>query len=76
MRALLLAWEPGEPPAAFARRVHQDDLVGKATARTVKDYVYAFTCRFLTPTDAPARHLRRLALGGSARQTLNDLIFY
>ncbi|MBI3971805.1 MAG: DUF1819 family protein [Chloroflexi bacterium] len=76
MRALLEAWKPGEPAAEFAKRVQRDDLVGKATARTAKDYVYAFTRRFLTPTDTPARHLRHLVNGGVSRQMVNDLIFH
>lgn len=76
MRALLQAWLPGEAPATFAKRVQRDDLVGKATARTVKDYTLAFTSRFLTPTDAPVRHVRRLLLGTVSRHVVNDLLFY
>jgi hypothetical protein len=74
MRALLAAWQPGEPAATFAERVHRDDLVGKATARTVKDYVYAFTRRFLTPTDQPARHLHHLLAQGVSGQLISDLV--
>jgi hypothetical protein len=71
VRALFDAWQPGETPAEFAKRVQHDDLMGKATARTVKDYVYAFTRRFLTPTDTPARHLQRLstAINSCTRST-------
>jgi hypothetical protein len=76
MRALLTAWRPEETPAEFARRVQRDDLVAKATARTVKDYVSAFRVRFLAPTDAPARHLQRLLEGGAQQQLLTDLVFF
>jgi hypothetical protein len=76
MRALLAAWDPRETPAEFARRVQRDDLVAKATARTVKDYVSAFRVRYLTPTDAPARHLQRLLEDGARQQLLTDLVFY
>ena len=57
-RTLLCAWRPGEPGAEFANRVLREDLLGHATARRVLDIVRVFTLRFLTPTDAPARHLR------------------
>jgi hypothetical protein len=39
-----------------AKRVVREDLLGHATARRVRDIVRVFTLRFLTPTDAPARH--------------------
>ena len=57
-RTLLCAWRPGEPGAEFAKRVLREDILGRATARRVLDIVRVFTLCFLTPTDAPARHLR------------------
>ncbi len=76
IRTLLLAWEPGQPIPAFIERVRRDDVLGKATARTVQDYVRAFAQRFLLPDDRPARHLRRLAAGEAQRQLFSDLVFY
>lgn len=75
-RALLLAWQPGEAITAFGERVLREDVLGRATAHRVKDIVRVFARRFLTPTDAPARCLRRLALGQTPRQVFSDLVFY
>ncbi len=75
MRSLLAAWRADEPPAEFAQRILVEDILAKATARTVRDYVRAFTRRFLVPDDAPARHLQQLLPIGAARQTVTDLIF-
>ena len=75
-RTLLMAWEPCEPLPAFIERVRRDDVLGKATARTVEDYVRAFAQRFAQPPDRPARDLKRLLAGGAARQVVDDLIFY
>lgn len=76
MRALLSAWQPGESAADFRRRAHAEDLLGKATARTVEDYLLAFSRRFLLPSDAAARHLRRILAGSPPRQLFVDLVFY
>jgi hypothetical protein len=75
-RILVQAWHPGEPNNAFAERVLQEDLLGRATARRVLDIVRVFTLRFLTPTDAPVRHLRRLIENNESRQIFNDVVFY
>jgi len=75
-RALLQVWEPGESGAAFAERVLREDVLGRATAHRVLDIVRVFSLRFLTPTDAPARHLRRLMSEGAPRQIFTDLVFY
>jgi bacteriophage exclusion system BrxA-like protein len=75
-RILVQAWHPGEPNAAFAERVLREDLLGRATARRVLDIVRVFTLRFLTPSDVPARHLRRLVVNDASRQIFNDVVFY
>lgn len=75
-RTLLLAWKPGEPANEFAKRVLRDDILGKAAARTVTDYVRAFTRRFLSPTDTAARHLRCLISDTVPRQVFSDVVFY
>ena len=75
-RILVQAWHPGEPNAAFAERVLREDLLGRATARRVLDIVRVFTLRFLTSSDAPARHLRRLVVNDASRQIFNDVVFY
>lgn len=75
-RTLLKAWTPGEDSAAFGERVLRDNMLGRATARRVLDIVRVFTLRFLTPTDAPARHLQALITGDASRQLYSDLIFY
>src|SRR5712692_10164781 len=75
-RMLVQAWRPDEPNAALAERVLREDLLGRATARRVLDIVRVFTLRFLTPSDAPARHLRHLAVNDASRQIFNDVVFY
>jgi hypothetical protein len=75
-RILVQAWHPGEPNDAFAERVLRGDLLGRATARRVLDIVRVFTLRFLSPSDAPARHLRHLVVNDASRQIFNDVVFY
>ncbi len=60
-RALLRAWSPGESAAQLAERVLQEDRLGKATARRVKDLVQrVFTPRYLRPEGPPALYLKPL----------------
>lgn len=75
-RILLQAWRPDEDSAAFSQRVLRDNLLGRVTARRVLDIVRVFTLRFLTPSDAPARHLQILVSGNAPRQLYSDLVFY
>lgn len=75
-RVLLGAWQPGEPSAAFGRRVLQEDLLGRATAFRVQNIVRVFSLRFLRPDATPARHLKQLLAPGAPRQVFNDLVFY
>src|SRR5260370_14116393 len=73
---MVQAWNSGEVNGAFAERVLREDLLGRATARRVLDIVRVFTLRFLTPSDAPARHLRSLVVNDASRQIFNDVVFY
>ena len=58
-RTLLTHWQFGEPADAFARRVEQEGLLGKATAYRVRDIVRrVFVPRYLKPDDKPARVLK------------------
>ena len=48
-RELLRAWQPGESAAVLAERVLKTDLLGKSTARRVKDIVQrVFAPRYLS----------------------------
>lgn len=74
-RILLEAWEPGETAAALARRVISTDLLGRSTAQRARDIVTrVFGPRYLSPTDAPARHLKRIIAGNAPRQLYTDLL--
>lgn len=60
-RLLLQEWKSGEDINAFAERVLALDLLGKATARRVRDIVQrCFAPRYLAPPGCPARFLKRL----------------
>lgn len=76
LRALAKVWRPGESVVAFTERIRHDDVLGKATARTVQDYVRAFGFRFTTPTDRAARHLQRLTAPGVPRQVFDDVAWH
>ncbi|MDI3291589.1 BrxA family protein [Polyangium sp. 15x6] len=61
MRALLRAYEPGETPDAFRRRMATGDPLGKATAARRDDLVRrVFLPRFLVDGKEPATSLRQL----------------
>lgn len=60
-RLLLGEWKVEEDAAELAERVLDADLLGKATARRVRDIVQrCFAPRYLAPQGCPARHLKRL----------------
>lgn len=60
-RDLLHAWQPGESAAALADRVLRTDLLGKSTARRVKDIVQrVFAPRYLYPEECPALYVKKL----------------
>ena len=60
-RDLLREWQPGESAAALAERVLKTGLLGKSTARRVKDIVQrVFAPRYLYPEECPAVYLKKL----------------
>ena len=68
-RDLLRAWHPDESAAALAERVLETDLLGKSTARRVKDIVQrVFAPRYLYPEGCPALYLKKLV----ERHTMGD----
>jgi hypothetical protein len=68
-RDLLRVWQPGESAAALAERVLHTDLLGKSTARRVKDIVQrVFAPRYLYPAGCPAVYLKKLV----ERRTTGD----
>jgi hypothetical protein len=75
-RILLTAWQPGETEEQLTEQVLGADLLGRATARRALDIVRVFALRFLTPTDATARHLKRFVAGAAPKQVFTDLVFF
>lgn len=60
-RALLRAWQQGEPLKGFDDRVLREDTLGKTTAYRARDIVRrVFARRYLQPDDQVARHLKHL----------------
>lgn len=73
-RDLLREWQPGESAAALAERVLKNDLLGKSTARRVKDIVQrVFAPRYLDPEGCPALHLKKLVEMHTAGDWFRDL---
>ncbi|MFO0590897.1 MAG: BrxA family protein [Polyangiaceae bacterium] len=60
MRALLRAWQPGEPFKAFRLRALGHDPLGKATGARLDDVLRVFEARFFTDGAEPATSVRRL----------------
>jgi hypothetical protein len=76
-RALLRAWQPGETEQSLAHRALTEDLLGRATAKRVRDIVRVFARRLLVPTAEPARNLKPLAEAASGpKRVLEDLLWY
>jgi len=76
LRTLLLNWQPGEAPTAFADRVRREGILTKQTDRRVRDLVLSlFRLWFLTPDDRAARWLQALVQTDVDRQALNELVF-
>jgi hypothetical protein len=60
-RTLLEAYQPGESIDDLARRVSDQDLLGRATEQRTQDLVRrVFAKRFLEPTPQPGERLKRL----------------
>lgn len=76
MRTLVCAWRPDESTPEFIRRVREDAILGKATARTISDYVRVFARRFVAPPGTPSRYLQRLVMTKVPQQVFTDLAFY
>ncbi|MEM7559717.1 MAG: BrxA family protein [Planctomycetota bacterium] len=73
-RLLLREWNTEEDAASLAERVLEADLLGKATARRVRDIVQrCFAPRLLNPAGCPARHLKRLVEGRASNDWFRDL---
>jgi hypothetical protein len=73
-RMLLNSWKIEEDAASLAERVLETDLLGKATARRVRDIVQrCFAPRLLQPAGCPARHLKRLVESRSSHDWYRDL---
>jgi hypothetical protein len=73
-RDLLGAWQPGESAAALAERVLKTDLLGKSTARRVKDIVQrVFAPRYLYPEECPALYIKKLVERHTAGDWFRDL---
>src|SRR5262245_61507514 len=73
-RDLLRAWQPGESAAVLAERVLKTDLLGKSTARRVKDIVQrVFAPRYLYPSGCPAVYLKRLVERHTTGDWFRDL---
>jgi len=73
-RALLHEWQLGQSGAQLADRSLEIDLLGKATARRVKDIVQrVFSPRFLQPAGPPALYLKNLAESRPADDWFRDL---
>ena len=73
-REILRAWQPGESAAVLAERVLKTDLLGKSTARRVKDIVQrVFAPRYLYPAGCPALYLKRLVERHTTGDWFRDL---
>lgn len=75
-KALLRHWIADESLDRFEERVRNQDLLGRATARRIKDIVRGvFAPRFLRPTDRQARYLTRMIGRDFALRTLTEILF-
>lgn len=73
-RILLQHWKPGMSAGELASQVLEQDLLGKSTARRVKDLVQrVFGPRYLSPETCPAKHLKTLVEQHPAGDWFRDL---
>ncbi len=72
--ALLSIWEPGMTPKQLADRAVKEGVLGRATAKRVRDLVFeAFAPRYLVDSSRPARYLKMLLKAGATPTILNQL---
>lgn len=75
-KRLLLHWRPDETLDNFAKRVHEEGLLGKATAYRTRDVVTrVFAPRFLRPNNRPALILKALTESDLPVRTFNEMVF-
>lgn len=75
-RTLVQHWNPGEEIGEFVDRILQENVLARATAYRTKDIVRrVFARRFLVPTDAPARRLKKLMDNGLPRKLFSEVLF-
>ncbi|MFQ5616987.1 MAG: BrxA family protein [Anaerolineales bacterium] len=76
IRALLLNWRSDETPQDYARRVQEEGIITKLTAKRVNDLVLrVFRPWFLTPDNRAATRLKSLVEAGVDRRVLTELVF-
>jgi len=76
MRTLVQHWTPDKEIGCFVDRVLRDNLLARGTAYRTKDIVRrVFARRLLVPTDAPARHLKRLIDNRLPRRLFVEVLF-
>ena len=74
-RTLVQHWTPGEEIGEFVDRVLRANVLARATAYRTKDIVRrVFARRFLVPTDAPARRLKKLMDNSLPRKLFSEVI--
>lgn len=75
--ALIREWTPDSDPAAFATRVVQQNLLGKATRARVRDIVQrVFSRRYLQGGGQAAAHIQALLVAGYGEPVLRALLYY
>jgi len=74
-RTLLTHWQFGEPADAFAKRVEQQGLLGKATACRMQDIVRrVFIPRYLRPDNRPAKVTKMVLESNLRPQVFKELV--
>jgi len=72
--ALLGIWEPGMTPKQLADRAVKEGVLGRATAKRVRDLVIeAFVPRYLVNSARPAAYLMALLGAGATPKMLNQV---
>jgi hypothetical protein len=75
-RTLLQYWVPGQKVDELVERVQRENALAKATAYRTNDIVRrVFVRRFLVPSDAPARRLKRIVERRLSRRLFAEVLF-